>query len=253
MEAYAATPDDAAFARSRDRFESVIEMLSAPDTGRLTHAELEEELTTRSRELFRTLFQDHLDLRAAREERAQAVTGVDGIRRGRVEHGHKRGLTCVFGPVTVERLAYRAPGYPNVYPADAVLNLPKRAHSHGLRRLAALESTRGSFTDAATAIERTCGVRVGKRQVAELACAAAVHVDWFYQNRCPAPGEDGDLVVLFRRQGRGAAPGRTAAGHRPGRRRGTHEAGHPAVTGRETRPQADGRDRSRLPGHPGAP
>jgi hypothetical protein len=196
MEAYGATADDTAFVQSRERFESVITMLSSPETGQLTHAELEEHLTMLSRELFRTLFQDHLDLRATREKRAPAVTGTDGVGRNRVERGHKRGLTCVFGKVTVERLAYRTPGRPNIYPADAVLNLPKRAHSHGLRRRAALESTRGSFTDAAAAIERTCGVRVGKRQVAELARAAAVDVDWFYATRLPQPSPDGDLVVL---------------------------------------------------------
>jgi hypothetical protein len=196
MEAYAATPDDAAFTRSRDRFESVITMLSDPTTGQRTHAELEDQLTVLSRDLFRELFQDHLDLRSAREERAKAVTGADGIRRHRAERGHKRGLTCVFGQVTVERLAYRSPGHPNVYPADTRLNLPKRAHSHGLRRLAALESTRGSFADAATSIERTCGTRLGKRQVEELAQAAAVDVDWFYQTRLPPLGPDGDLLVL---------------------------------------------------------
>jgi hypothetical protein len=196
MEAYATAADAAVFARSRERFESVIAMLSGPATGEQTHAELEEHLITASRELFRTLFQDHLDLRAAREKRAEAITGVDGIRRHRVERGHRRGLTCVFGQVTVERLAYRAPGHPNVYPADAVLNLPKRAHSHGLRRLAALEATRGSFADAAAAIERACGAKMGKRQVEELVRAAAVDVDGFYETRRPAPGAAEDLVVL---------------------------------------------------------
>jgi hypothetical protein len=231
MEAYAVTPDDAAFARSREYFESVITMLSDPTTGQQTHTELEGHLTTCSRELFRALFQDHLDLRAAREERHQAVTGTDGVRRGRVEKGHKRGLTSVSGQVTIDRLAYRAPGCPNAYPADVVWNLPKRAHSHGLRRLAALQAVRGSFADAAAAIERACGVRVGKRQVEELARAAAADVDAFYAHRPPAPRPDGDWVVLFRRHGGGAAPGRAAAGHRQAGRHQPDQAGHPPVAG----------------------
>jgi hypothetical protein len=51
------------------------------------HAELEEQAGARGRELTRLLYQDHLDLRAAREERRGDVTGPDGIRRTRVEKG----------------------------------------------------------------------------------------------------------------------------------------------------------------------
>ena len=53
----------------------------------------------------------------------------------------------------------------NLYPADAVLNLPVGRHSAGLARLAAVEAARGSFADAREAIERATGVRLGKRQV----------------------------------------------------------------------------------------
>lgn len=38
--------------------------------------------------------------------------------------------------------------------ADAILNLPEELHSHGLRELAAVESTRGSFEEARDAIRR---------------------------------------------------------------------------------------------------
>ena len=61
-------------------------------------------------------------------------------------------------------------------------------HSHGLRRLAALEAARGSFDDAAEAIERATGSRLGKRQVEALAGRAAVDVDDFYAQRRPQPG-----------------------------------------------------------------
>src|SRR6266568_3339814 len=36
------------------------------------------------------------------------------------------------GAVTVRRCALRAPGEPNIYPADAALSLPAARHSHGL-------------------------------------------------------------------------------------------------------------------------
>jgi hypothetical protein len=59
------------------------------------------------------------------------------VARTRAETGHTRPLATVFGQVTVTRIAYRAPGAPNVHPADAALNLPEEKHSHGLGKLAA--------------------------------------------------------------------------------------------------------------------
>jgi hypothetical protein len=45
----------------------------------------------------------------------------------------------------------------NLYPADAALNLPVEKHSHGVRRLAAIEAARGSFQDAHDAGPGTVG------------------------------------------------------------------------------------------------
>ena len=118
------------------------------------------------------------------------------VARGRVESGHARTLETVFGPVSVERLAYRAPALANLHPADAVLNLPVERHSHGLRKLAALEAGRGSFQDAVDAIWRSTGQRLGKRQVEELATLAAIDFEDFYAARRPVRGKTGDLFVL---------------------------------------------------------
>ena len=105
-------------------------------------------------------------------------------------------LGTVFGEVTVSRIAYRAPAHRNLHPADAALNLPVERHSHGLRKLAALEAARGSFDDAVEAIERACGQQLAKRQVEELAQIAAVDFEDFYQARKPARCKRGDLLVI---------------------------------------------------------
>ncbi|MFI5062585.1 MAG: hypothetical protein ACHP9Z_01205 [Streptosporangiales bacterium] len=162
----------------------------------MTHAALEEELGVRGRELTRQLYQDHLDLRAAREQRHEEVTGPEGSMRTRVETGHQRQLVTVFGQVVVTRMAYRAAETANVHPADAALNLPSEKHSHGLRRLAAIESARGSFESAAAAITRAAGIAAGKRQVEQLARRAAVDVDAFYAARRPGPRPDDEVLVL---------------------------------------------------------
>ena len=183
------------FSASRERFSTVLGFLDGAEAAVASHAQLEERLQVASRELFCQLYQDHLDLRAQREARV-TVNGADGAARPRVETGHTRALRTVFGEVEVARIAYRAPARPNLHPADAVLNLPAERHSHGLRRLAAVEATRGSYDDAAAGIAQATGQRLGKRQVEQLAARAAVDVDDFYTARAPAPGTDDEVLVL---------------------------------------------------------
>jgi hypothetical protein len=159
------------FARSRICFQSLAGDLAGDRTREMTHDQLEELVETRGRELERQLLQDHLDLRALQEEQALPAgrdqRKVEG--RSRIERGHERMLATVFGPVTVRRLAWRAPGQPDIYPADAALSLPAGRHSHGLRRLA----VHGSYDTAQTAISARCGRVAGKRQIEQLVQAAA--------------------------------------------------------------------------------
>ncbi len=186
-----------AFAGSRKLFETVLDYLRGDEARGLTHSELEDSLGSRARELVCQLYQDHLDLRAAREARCEQVADTDGVAHRSIEAGHTRPLVTVFGEVEVERLAYRSKAAQNLYLADAALNLPAERHSHGLRRLAALESARGSFADAQQAISRATGVQLGKRQVEQLAQRAAVDFADFYA-RCKdrPPGGEDDVVVL---------------------------------------------------------
>ncbi|OFB42003.1 hypothetical protein CcI156_16070 [Frankia sp. CcI156] len=102
-----------AFAGSDELYGALRAGLAGAETAGLTHEGLEVWLEGRGRELLRSLFQDHLDLRSAREVRlAEPPAGVDGVVRTRVEKAHRRALSTVFGRVAVSRLAYRAPGRP---------------------------------------------------------------------------------------------------------------------------------------------
>ena len=195
MQGYAAEPDGA-FAESRECFAELEEWLASEDAAGLQHGELEEQLDVRGRELLRRLFQDRLDLTAAREMRRHDVTGEDGIPRTRAEKGRARPLVTKFGQVTVSRIAYRVPGRPNVHPLDAVLNLPEEKHSHGLRKLAAIESARGSIEAAGAAVTRATGVKIGKRQLEELVRRAAAHVEAFYLQRVISPAPEAWPLVL---------------------------------------------------------
>lgn len=153
-----------AFGASRQRFDALCAVLNDDATGGLEHSELEARLESDGRELLRQLMQDHLNLRALQEQRLAEVRDADDLAHTAVEAGHQRRLATVFGGVQVSRLAYRSRGRANLYPADAVLNLPAEQHSHGLRRLAAVEAARGSYDDTVDAIERASGQQLGKRQ-----------------------------------------------------------------------------------------
>src|SRR5258708_20756582 len=99
MATYDTTAEADPFARSRIGFEALVEDLAGGRTGQMTHDQLEELVEDRGRELKRQLLQDHLDLRAAREEQALPAEGQArrGAGRGRGERGPQRGRAPGFG------------------------------------------------------------------------------------------------------------------------------------------------------------
>ena len=167
--------------------------------GSVSLGEVEQELRTSGREWIRAAMQAVMDAASAAEERRSGgVDGPDGVRRRRVEDGHARSVATVFGRIRVCRLAYRAPRAANVHPLDEVLDLPAGLYSPGLARLCAQESVRGSFTDAADAVEYATGVRIGTRQIIELTRAAAADATAFYADpgrEVSAAAPDDALVI----------------------------------------------------------
>jgi len=201
MEPYAPIGGADPFAASMKLVTALVAELQAPEAAGLTAYELEQFVAGRGREVLRQMVQDHLDLRAAREEEtarehSAPVVGADGITRGRVETGHGRLLSTLFGTVRVIRCAWRRPGAGNLYPADAALSLPAPRHSHTLARLAVLEAARGSFEAAHAAITGRCGPVIGKRQVEQAVVNAAGDIAAFYAARIPEPCTASTLLVL---------------------------------------------------------
>jgi hypothetical protein len=200
----------------------MVEWLAGDQAAVMTHAQLETRLHTDGLALLRQLLQDSFDLRAEREQRLHEVTDADGVRRGTAEGGRERVLTSVFGEVVVTRIAYRGRGLADLHPADAALNLPAETYSHGLRRLTAVEAARGSYDNAAAAIERATGVRVGKRQMQQLIERAAADLEGFYADRDQPTCPEGDVLVLtfdakgivMRPDGLRAATANNAASHK---------------------------------------
>src|SRR5213080_1798827 len=202
VQEYASDLANEQFTASYQLLGRLVDWLAGAQAAGLTHAAVEDRIHTEGVSVLRQLMQDHLDLQASREQRLDEVIDTDGQARQWAQPDRQRGLATRFGQVTVRRIAYRARGHADLHPADAARNLPAEKHSHGLRRLAAVEAARGSFADAAAAIERATTVRVGKRQVEALACAAATDVDAFYTAQAPTePAQTAVLGLSFDAKG----------------------------------------------------
>jgi hypothetical protein len=103
----------------------------------------------------------------------------------------------VFGPVRASRIAYRAPGAPNVHPADELLGLPAGKHSQGVAKLAAAAAAGGSLAAACAQVRARTGCPLGTRQCQELARQAACDFGGFYAGRRPPPGAaPGQVLVI---------------------------------------------------------
>ena len=146
----------------------------------MRHSDLETLIECEGRELLRRLLQDHLSLRAKHEQEFGLTLAVVGAEDEECVHkrsGTSRRLMSIFGPVSVQRIQYGGRGIGSLHPVDAELNLPAEMYSHGVRRRVAEKASQGSFDERVSALERTRGAQLAKRQVEELAVRAAADFD----------------------------------------------------------------------------
>jgi len=190
-------------------------------------ADVEELIRTSIREVGRLLAQGHQDLLAQREQRLPEVADAEGVRHGTAVHAETRNLATLFGDVRVSRYAYRPSGQSNLFPADARQNLPQEQFSHGLRRIAAVEASKGSFAEAVEAVRAFTAapkVEVGKRQLEDLVRRAAADFDAFYaQPERPAAGAEAVLALSFDGKGVVMRPEALRAGTAAAAARATHK------------------------------
>jgi hypothetical protein len=192
------------YTASRALFDALITRLSDPRMAERPEHAVEEFIAGSGRDVLRQALQDHLDARAAAEQRLAEVTGADQVTRRRAEPGHTRLLATTLGPVEVTRIAYRHRGVSNLHPADARLALPDGRYSFPLQQAAVHETVTGALREARDGLDRILGARVGTRQLMQITTGAAQDVRDFYpQHPVPAPatrpdGQAGprDLLVL---------------------------------------------------------
>ncbi len=185
---------EASFARAKAHATKVEGILSGGEMIRKPHFDVEQLLDEQGREWARLMLEEHLALRAALEKKVD-VTGAEGVERT-ASRDSERQLETLVGRVPVSRLAYQAPGVPDLHPMDAALNLPREMFSHGIRRMVAKEAARASFDEVVEIVRDYTGSSIAKRQVEALAVRAAQDFDAFYEARAATRDPKGDLLII---------------------------------------------------------
>jgi hypothetical protein len=178
--------------------------------------EIEQLVIVRGRELLRMVMQHAMDAQAAGERRLAGVTDAGGVARPRAERGHSRTVVSSVGPVTVRRLAYRGVGAANLYPRDAVLNLPVRRYSWAVQASAAGFALEASFGQAGEWLAASTGATVHKGQIEQIVAEAAGDAGGFYATRLPVAVAR-EIPLVLSADGKGVAmrpEARRPASHR---------------------------------------
>lgn len=188
------------FAAAESYFSEIVSDLRSTERLHVDLSSLENMLDEKGRELLRQLLQAHLDLRGQGHTDGPVI-GSDGVERVERREDTSRGVLSLFGEVRATRERFDAPGSRGLAPLDAELNLPPEKASLAVQKRVADEAARGSYEEVVSAMAKTTGAPVAKRQAEEAVRRAAVDFDDFYQSsRAVKKGEDvsgtGSVLVL---------------------------------------------------------
>lgn len=195
MPIYPSPAVPAAYEGAAHAFGRLLASLTASQNLTADHAAIERLIHKDGTEVLRQLFQGWLNERAAAEPQRD-VLGFDDVLRTH-HRAATRPLESLFGEVTVAHDRVGARGAGALAPLAALLNLSRDRFSFGVRERVVQEAIRGSFDAAVAAITTTTGASVSKRQAEEMALAAAVDFDAFYEvARIAGTSAAADLMVL---------------------------------------------------------
>jgi hypothetical protein len=181
MEAYNIVEEADQFSLSKQKFESLVLRLSSEETSRMDHSALESLVEREGREILRQLYQDHLDLRASKEQKVEKIQGSDGQYRNHRREGETRKLRVIFGDVEVTRIRYEGRGMNSLKPLDGELNLPGGLCSYGVQRHLVNHAIKMSFEATGEQMDSLAGVHVSKRVIEKDIQNAAQDFDAFYR------------------------------------------------------------------------
>lgn len=154
--------------------------LSSGDLMHAGHDEVERYVSAQGRRIMQALLQEHFMLRGMADA-CGPVVGADGVERTHARPDTDRRLVTSVGDVDVFRTAHGGRRLSTLHPVDAELNLPTESYSFEVQRLVAKTAAEVSFARAGDLFDEYTGVRVGLRQVEEIARASSSDLTEFYE------------------------------------------------------------------------
>ncbi len=183
------------FSAAEAHFDAMKQFLQRPEAHRLDLSGLEHHLATEGRELLRQLLQAHIAARGGGDI-GTSMVGADGVRRSH-KRLRPRTILTLFGPITIQRMAYSMPQVASLFPLDAMLNLPPNKVSYTLQHHLVHEVITRSFHEALDALERWTGVSFTNALAQRIIRDAAQDFDPFYaQRETQESGEAQPLPLL---------------------------------------------------------
>ena len=180
-------------------FRNLLAWLQGPVAMKLEADAVEKNVDLAGREVLRLALQAHFQARGQGSVGAvievKRYDGLVPLKQGRV---HSCQYESLFGAIPLDRQAYSAPGHSSLHPLDAQLNLPARKYSYPVQERLVRSVARGPYEEALQTLHETTGAHVPKRQAEEIAQAATVNFEAFYQSRsaeAQAATQTGSLLV----------------------------------------------------------
>lgn len=166
--------------------------------------EVEAELFEQGREVLRKMLEAHY--RARGKGDVGPAVEVSGESEP-LPHTHRRlqerRQSTLFGEITIERLAYHAPGQESIRPLDEDVQLPERSFSYEVQRVLAQRVVQSPFDEALSTVEYITGSKISKRSAEDMARDAATDFDGFYDQRILKPPQETASIVVGTVDGKG--------------------------------------------------
>jgi hypothetical protein len=190
-------PEDRLFDDLRAHMESMIAWGRGESALAMEHAPLEEHALAEGYKAIQLFTEAHMKVRAAREQRRTDVVDADGRTRVTIETGQNHTRMMLFGPVRTSRMAYRRYHAENLYPQDAQLNWAvTHSYSAGVVKRVASTVALLPYGPTAGQVTTSLPIKIGRRQVEQLAIATATDFEAFYATRRPETRHDGVGLLI---------------------------------------------------------
>jgi len=164
------------FKEAEENFTKMVEKYKSPSA--LWLNAVETEIGLDARDLTRKILQGHVETRGDGDV-GPVLTTMDGVILSH-KRMFKKTMRTLFGEICITRVGYSLRGHANLFPLDALLNLPLSSYSYGLQRFIARRVSMSAFSEVLDLTREVTGVVIGPRQAIEIVENCAIDFDAYY-------------------------------------------------------------------------